>query len=62
MALNTGFNSTAIREALEKIGKSYESLMQALGTNMQSQFVNGMSDKWACQYAIDFFTIFYGFI
>lgn len=58
MALNTGFNSTAIREALEKIGKSYESLMQALGTNMQSQFVNGMSDKWACQYAIDFFTIF----
>ncbi len=54
MAL-TGFNPSQVRTSINAVIKAYDSLMTALYTNMQNQFVKGMADKWACKEAQTFF-------
>lgn len=55
MAL-TGFNPTTVRTSMNSVQKAYNDLLKSLGTDMQTQFVNGMADKWACNNAQKFFT------
>lgn len=54
MAL-TGFDPAVVTTSIGSIISAYNSLIQALGTDMQSNFVGGMADKWACTEATNFF-------
>lgn len=57
MAL-TGFDPDLVSTSIDKVISAYEELMKALGDDMQTQFVNGMQDKWACNDAQTFFQNF----
>lgn len=54
MAL-TGFDPTVVGSSISGVVSAYNNLYAAINTEMQSKFFQGMSDKWACQYAQDFF-------
>lgn len=54
MAL-TGFNPDLVNSSISSVRRAYENLIKALGDDMQSQFVAGMADKWACTQAQKFF-------
>lgn len=54
MAL-TGFDPSVVQSSINAVINAYNELMQALGNDMQTQFIVGMSDKWACNEAINFF-------
>lgn len=51
----TGFNPDVVTTSINGVKNAYESLIGALGDNMQNDFVNGMSTVWACNEAIAFF-------
>lgn len=54
MAL-TGFDPQLVSSSINKVVNSYNDLIEQIGVKMQSDFVNGMADKWACNQAQDFF-------
>lgn len=54
MAL-TGFDPEIVNSSIRSVKSAYESLIKALGDDMQTQFIGGMSDKWACNHAQSFF-------
>lgn len=59
MAL-TGFNPEEVKTSINAINSAFSSLMQAIQADMQSEFVGGMADKWACKQAQDFFNEYKG--
>ena len=50
-----GFNPDLVVNSINNVQNAYNELIQAIGTDMQSQFVNGMQDKWASNNAQKFF-------
>ena len=52
----TGFDPEVVNQAIGNVKSAYESLINVLGDRMQSEFVGGMQDKWACTQAQKFFT------
>lgn len=50
-----GYNSDDVIDSINSIQSAYNDLIQAVGLDMQSQFVNAMQDKWYCKYAQDAF-------
>ncbi len=52
----TGFDPEVVNTAIGNVKNAYEQLINVLGTKMQSEFVGGMQDKWACTQAQRFFT------
>ncbi len=54
MAL-TGFDPSIVNQSIQAVNSAYEQLMYTLCDVMQSQFVGGMSDKWACTSSVNFF-------
>lgn len=54
MAL-TGFDPEVVNTSINSVKNAYESLIHTLGDEMQTQFVGGIADKWACNYAQKFF-------
>jgi len=56
MAL-TGFDPQLVSTSINKVINSYNELIEQIGNKMQSDFVNGMADKWACKQAQDFFNL-----
>lgn len=54
MAL-TGFDPQLVSSSINKVVNSYNDLIEQIGSKMQSDFVNGMADKWACKQAQTFF-------
>lgn len=59
MAL-TGFDPDLVSSSISNVQSAYNDLIQAIGTEMQTRFVNGMEDKWACNEAQKFFQNFKG--
>lgn len=58
MAL-TGFDPQLVSTSINKVVNAYNELLTQIGDKMQSDFVNGMADKWACKQAQTFFnTVF----
>ena len=57
MAL-TGFDPSVVNSSINAVKSSYDSLIRALGDDMQNQFIGGMADKWACNQAQTFFNTF----
>lgn len=55
MSNYTGFDPSVVSSSIGSVITAYNSLVQALGHDMQTRFVGGMSDKWACNEAITFF-------
>ena len=55
MAL-TGFDPEVVSTSISGITSAYAELIQAIGTDMQTKFVNGMVQNWACKEAQKFFT------
>ncbi|HIR49085.1 MAG TPA: hypothetical protein IAB35_03815 [Candidatus Faecimonas gallistercoris] len=55
MAGLTGFNPEEVSQSISSVIRAYEELIKALGDDMQTQFVGGMADKWACNQAKNFF-------
>lgn len=55
MALTEGFNPEVVTTSIGDVKAAYEELISVLITNTQNNFINKMSDKWASQYAVDFF-------
>lgn len=51
----TGFDPDLVSSSIDKVQSAYDALIRAIGDDMQTQFVNGMQDKWACNQAIKFF-------
>ena len=51
----TGFDPSIVNQSISAVKTAYESLIQALGNDMQTKFIGGMSDKWACKEAQTFF-------
>lgn len=51
----TGFDPDLVNGSINNVKSAYENLIQVLGDDMQNQFVVGMSDKWACTDAQNFF-------
>ena len=54
MAL-TGFNPDEVTTSINSVKQAYENLIKALGDDMQTQFIGGMADKWACNQSQKFF-------
>lgn len=54
MAL-TGFDPAVVQQSINGIKNAYTALMQALGSDMQTNFVNGMATSWACTESQKFF-------
>ena len=54
MAL-TGFDPTLVSGSINKVINAYNELINQIGDKMQSDFVDGMADKWACKQAQTFF-------
>ena len=54
MAL-TGFDPQLVSSSINKVINAYNELINQIGDKMQSDFVNGMADKWACKQAQTFF-------
>ena len=52
----TGFDPEIVSQSIGKVISAYEELIGVLGDKMQSDFVGGMQDKWACTQAQKFFT------
>ena len=55
MAL-TGFDPEVVSTSINKVISAYNELLTQIGDKMQSDFVDGMADKWACKQAQTFFT------
>ena len=55
MANLTGFNPADVATSINSVKSAYENLIRALGDDMQTKFVGGMADKWACADAQNFF-------
>lgn len=53
-----GFDPDLVTRSINSVQSAYKELIQAIATDMQGQFVNGMQDKWACNDAISFFQTF----
>ena len=51
----TGFDPQLVQNSINDVEAAYTDLMQAMGTNMQTQFVNEMANCWACAEAQTFF-------
>lgn len=51
----TGFDPVFVRSSISKIQSSYDELMRALATQMQTNFVDSMANYWACNQAQNFF-------
>ena len=51
----TGYNQGIVHESIGKVKNAYEELINAIGNQMQNDFVGGLSDKWACPDAQNFF-------
>lgn len=54
MAL-TGFNPDVVNRSINAVSAAYRELNTQLQNEMQTKFVSGMSDKWACENAVKFF-------
>ena len=54
MAL-TGFNPDEVNASINAIKGAYSNLIDALGNQLQTQFVDGMAPYWACKDAQDFY-------
>lgn len=54
MAL-TGFDPQQVNNSISRVQSAYDSLMQALISDVQSKFVNPMGDAWACKTAMNYF-------
>lgn len=54
MAL-TGYDPNVVNSSINAVINSYNELMSQLKDGIQTKFVNGMSDKWACVNAVNFF-------
>lgn len=54
----TGFNPSEVQSSIRSVISAYNQLIAAIHDDMQNQFVKGMSDKWACKQAQDFFKEF----
>ena len=54
MAL-TGFDPDLVNRSINAVTDAYSNLIKALGDDMQTKFIGGMSDKWACKEAQTFF-------
>lgn len=50
-----GFDPSIVNQSIGSVKSAYESLMDALCTRMQNDFIGGMQDKWCCKQAQDFF-------
>lgn len=53
-----GFDPELVATSINNVQNAYNNLIRAIATDMQSQFVNGMQDKWACTDAQTFFQRF----
>lgn len=51
----TGFNPDEVTTSINSIKAAYSSLIEQLGNQIQSQFVDGMSSYWACTQAQEFY-------
>lgn len=51
----TGFDPSVVTTSINAVNNAYKELINQLGNEMQSKFVVGMSDKWACVNAQTFF-------
>ena len=58
MALSnlTGFNAAEVQISISGVKAAYNSIIDQIGNRMQTEFINGMADMWACDEAVDFFT------
>ena len=52
----TGFDPALVNGSMSRVEDAYSQLMAALKTKMQGDFVNSMSENWACNQAQTFFT------
>lgn len=55
MAIDTGFEAERVYQALRDLQSAYEELCNALGNYVQRQFIDFMSENWACTEAQEFF-------
>ena len=51
----SGFDPNLVNQSINSVQRAYENLIQALGDDMQTKFIGGMQDKWACNDAQQFF-------
>lgn len=51
-----GFDPETVNSSINLVNKEYKRLIETIGNKMQVDFVNAMSDKWACNYAQTFFS------
>lgn len=51
----SGFDPNLVNQSINSVQKAYNNLIQALGDDMQTKFIGGMEDKWACNDAQQFF-------
>ena len=51
----TGFNPDEVTASINAVKGAYSNLIDALGNQMQTQFVDGMSSQWACTQAQEFY-------
>ena len=51
----TGFDPSIVNQSISAVKTAYESLIQALGNDMQTKFIGGMANKWASPEAQNFF-------
>lgn len=51
----TGFNADAVSSTISRIQNAYDELVNTLVSRMQSDFINPMSECWACKEAQDWF-------
>ena len=52
----TGFNPEVVTASINGVKGAYSNLIDALGTQVQTQIVDGMSQYWACTQAQEFYT------
>lgn len=50
-----GFDPEKVKSSINGVVMAYDELFTALQGKMQTEFVNAMADKWACNQAITFF-------
>ena len=55
MSSMIGFDPSIVNQSIASVKNAYESLIDAICTRMQNDFVGGMQDKWCCKQAQDFF-------
>lgn len=58
MALTMGYNADDVRRSINSVIAAYDELTRVIGDNVQNNFVNQASDKWACKEARSFFKDF----